>query len=47
MSHLFLDFDTIIDDFARKHPIKFKIISVSVLLIAIFYGQNVAQKIFI
>ena len=35
---------SIIDDFARKHPIKFKIIGVSVLLIAIFYGQNVAQK---
>lgn len=38
------DEKSIIDDFARKHPIKFKIIGVSVLLIAIFYGQNVAQK---
>lgn len=38
------DEKSIIDDFVRKHPIKFKIIGVSVLLIAIFYGQNVAQK---
>lgn len=38
------DEKSIIDYFARKHPIKFKIIGVSVLLIAIFYGQNVAQK---
>lgn len=35
---------TIIDDWARKHPIKFRIIGVSFLSIFIYDGQKVVQE---
>lgn len=38
------DGKSIIDDFSRKHPIKFKIIGISFLSIFIFCGQNAVQK---
>lgn len=38
------DGKSIIDDFARKHPIKFRIIGISFLSIFIYDGQKVAQE---